>query len=281
MSNETDLDWLARNVHVWPAGAAFVRIHTNGNEPVFVTEFGAACGGDVFTRSQWLARRADLQNKPSWDDAPEWANWMAQSPRGHWEFFSANPRANHLWMYSVGERSLANDIANPGAILGDWRNTLERRPESPEKFKPITSIEDNQEQDMTPQATTQQAEKQPDNSWFERGELPPVGEVVTLNSINPNNYWAHHVGAKLTIVSHDKDTRGTGIAVYRIVDRDGFNEYHGLVAHAFRPIRTERELAIEEMMKTINVIDFVGTPHHLASEISAIMYDSGYRKDPK
>ncbi len=129
---------------------------------------------------------------------------------------------------------------------------------------------------MAKQSTTQQAEKQQDNSWFERGELPPVGEVVTLNSINPNNYWAHHVGAKLTIVSHDKDTRGTGIAVYRIVDRDGFNEYHGLAAHAFRPIRTERELAIEEM-----VIIMAETKRANYQITAASLYDAGYRKDPK
>ncbi len=113
------------------------------------------------------------------------------------------------------------------------------------------------------------------NHWFERGELPPVGEVVTFNSINPNNYWAHHVGAELTIVSHDKDTRGTDIAVYRFIDMDGFNEYHGLVAHAFRPIRTERDKAIDEMKQHC--------PHHgswdsVGRIYAEALYDAGYRK---
>lgn len=157
-----------------------------------------------------------------------------------------------------------------------WRDTLEKRTEEfkpsieeanrlAQEFKPFISIEDNQEQKM----------KQ-DNGWFDRGELPPVGEVVTLNSINPNNYWAHHVGAELTIVSHDKDTRGTGIAVYRIVDRDGFNEYHGLVAHAFRPIRTERDKSIEDIAK---IICKSGLRIDYFKDVAVAIYDAGYRKE--
>lgn len=133
----SDLDWLARNVHVWvPNELLRMKPCDNGNGTFRASWCYSGDGG--FTKAQWLALRAELQNKPSWNDAPEWANWMAQSPRGHWEFFSAKPRATYLWMYSVGERSSANDIATPGVILGDWRDTLESRPSDPSE-KAVTA----------------------------------------------------------------------------------------------------------------------------------------------
>ena len=30
-------------------------------------------------------------NKPSWDDAPEWANWLAMDETGEWVFFENKP----------------------------------------------------------------------------------------------------------------------------------------------------------------------------------------------
>ena len=140
MSNETDLDWLARNVHVWPADAEFVRIHTNGNEAVFVTKSGAACGGRVFTQSQWLTRRAELQNKPSWDDAPEWAELLAQDDSGEWYWYASKP--THPGMKSWWPAPGANNVqCGKGEVLGDWRDTLEKRPEQAE-FEPFVSVED-------------------------------------------------------------------------------------------------------------------------------------------
>lgn len=110
--------------------------------------------------------------------------------------------------------------------------------------------------------------------WHKNGELPPVGEVVMLNSTNPNDYWSHHVGAELTVVAHDKDSRGVGIAVYRFVDADGYNEYHGLVAHAFMPLRTGREKAIDEMVSLVE-------PLATYREFAGAIYDAGMYKEVK
>jgi len=54
--------------------------------------------------------------------------YMAQSPNGHWEFFAVKPRAEGWWRHPIGERSSANNASIRGAILGDWRDTLEKRP---------------------------------------------------------------------------------------------------------------------------------------------------------
>lgn len=111
-----------------------------------------------------------------------------------------------------------------GVALGDWRDTLEKRPEQ-KAFEPFTSIKDNQEKNM----------KQ-DNGWFERGELPPVG-VKCETLAEPELQW---VSAE--VVAH----------------RDGFaiiwvtSEKCGAQCDDpkhFRPIRTERDKLVE-LIKT-------------------------------
>ena len=136
MSNETDLDWLALNVHVWREGANYVCVnHTDGGY-VF-HEHNRNCA-IWFTKDQWLARRAELQNKPSWEGAPEWAEWLAQDKDGVWLWCGDEP--------ITGERGW-NHRAAPitqggiGEVLGDWSDTLEKRPEQAE-FEPFVSVED-------------------------------------------------------------------------------------------------------------------------------------------
>ncbi|QEG08974.1 hypothetical protein [Aeromonas phage 4_4512] len=71
MSNETDLDWLARNVHVWKSGYDLAVVQRGGGE-IYVT-WPSACSCGI-TKKQWLARRAELQSvteqfKPSIEEA--------------------------------------------------------------------------------------------------------------------------------------------------------------------------------------------------------------------
>ena len=78
----SDLNWLARNVHEWPAGDhqswCYVYMAHDGVMKASGNFLDAAAKPTMITIDQWLARRAELQNKPSWADAPEWANWLAQ-----------------------------------------------------------------------------------------------------------------------------------------------------------------------------------------------------------
>ena len=142
MSNETDLDWLARNVHKWPEGANYVCVnHTDGGY-VF-HEHNRNCA-IWFTKDQWLARRAELQNKPSWDDFGESAKFMAQDSDGAWMAFESEPAANyHVWSSMRGWCGYAREGRDRcrGEVLGDWRDTLEKRPEQA-KFEPFVSVED-------------------------------------------------------------------------------------------------------------------------------------------
>ncbi len=129
---EDDLTWLARNVDrklalpdVTHISRAKRRGHVFG---IFPHGAHPSAEPNWFTKAQWLARRAELQNKPSWADAPEWAQWLAQDESGFWYWYALRP--THPGMKSWWpEPATENNQCGKGEVLGDWRDTLERRPE--------------------------------------------------------------------------------------------------------------------------------------------------------
>lgn len=146
---ESDLDWMARNVHVWKGcdWSVLTRSHDCG---LWLTKESRkdAC----LTKSQWISRRAELQNKPSWNDAPEWAEWLAQDEDGEWKWLAGLPGK-----YVDGWTAVKFKVYCKGMALGDWRDTLEKRPEQTiadicrevtgenrhkEVFEPFVSVED-------------------------------------------------------------------------------------------------------------------------------------------
>lgn len=75
--------------------------------------------------------------------------------------------------------------------------------------------------------------------------LPPVGSVVEVVDVMPHERYKGHVGKHVKILEHRK-RNGYDVAVYEVEYSGGF-EYHALVAERFRPLRTERDRAIERM----------------------------------
>ena len=62
MSNETDLDWLARNVHKWPEGKREVLVCYPRNVDALIWSCVLSNAGWI-TKEQWLARRAELASQ--------------------------------------------------------------------------------------------------------------------------------------------------------------------------------------------------------------------------
>lgn len=104
--------------------------------------------------------------------------------------------------------------------------------------------------------------------WHKNGELPPVGEVCEAYIDYPPQW------IETEIVAH-KD--GFAIGWCKSVMKG----CHGDKAHEFRPLSTEREKAIDEMV--CEFIDHHGDPkcgeRYLG--IAAKLYDAGYRKEVK
>ena len=63
--------------------------------------------------------------KPSWNDAPEWANWLAMSDVGVWTWFEKEPSISYGMGYYFAEHGGEwEDVINDM----DWTDSLESKP---------------------------------------------------------------------------------------------------------------------------------------------------------
>lgn len=111
-----------------------------------------------------------------------------------------------------------------------------------------------------------------DHSWYERRELPPVGCVCELSDEVNNNRgerWTESVknGVRVKILCH-YNPFGAKVAVFSI-NGDVFQA----VAKGFRPLRTDREKAIEDMSRIIH--EHGGVINDIS--LGALL-DAGYHK---
>lgn len=133
MTRQEQLDAVVRNYGVWQGELnelAFCSgdtvVYMIGYVKIPVSRDGGFYG---FTRSEVETRKAELQNKPSWDDAPERANYRAQDADGRWCWYNLEPHP----VNDFREFRSADAVCVPattGELIGDWRDTLEKRPES-------------------------------------------------------------------------------------------------------------------------------------------------------
>lgn len=100
------------------------------------------------------------------------------------------------------------------------------------------------------------------SDWHKNGELPPVGEVCLY-------VVSERLSVEVEITAHAK----LGICFVQ-VGQSG-ESYVSKVAelHRFRPLRTERDKAIDEM------IGCLGSRWANCEEIAAHLYENGYRKE--
>lgn len=124
----SDLDWLARNVHKWPAGDhqpwCYVYMTYGGVMKAAGNFLDAVANPAMITIDQWLTRRAELQNKPSWGLSGSWSEYLAQDMDGEWKWLGENP--------SLGDDHWTADELRSqckGVVIGNWYDTLEKRPE--------------------------------------------------------------------------------------------------------------------------------------------------------
>lgn len=115
-----ELTWLVRETKgVWPEGDTLIARWEQDGQPFVASICGLQTAGlHWFTRAQYLERKAELQNKPSWDGAPAWALSVTQRRNGEW-----------FWMDShhpfKGQSLSSGRI---GEVLGDWLDSTEKRP---------------------------------------------------------------------------------------------------------------------------------------------------------
>ena len=113
---------------------------------------------------------------------------------------------------------------------------------------------------MTVKKQQQSAKPSQDNSWYERSELPPVGCECEAFDSNENKWMRVEVIA----------IREGYVMMWCRECLCGFQSDDKSI---FRPLRTEREKAIDEMVSVIKWSAF-----HDPEFTASILYDAGYRK---
>lgn len=72
------------------------------------------------------------ESKPSWKDAPAWANWLAQDEDGEWYWYENEPELDlEQWNGVTGGRNIEAQSLLGGkqvAYTSNWQQTLEERP---------------------------------------------------------------------------------------------------------------------------------------------------------
>jgi len=262
---EDDLTWLAMNVHEWPTGDTFIgRILKDGVYSVTSVAGIPTSFVNWFTIDQWIERRSKMQNKPSWDDAPGWANWLCQRDDGMWFWCVEEPRVSENGWETRHEARAAYPSGDqiPEYVLGDWRDTLERRPVDLSESAVTARLTEATENVLAAAPALMDDKFSIDrNDWFWRGELPPVGEFVDVEG-EDLVYGDGELNCE--VIAHVEDT-----AVIRMSYGLGCFQKHVL-----SPSRTERDKAID-VMKQYCPYPSWDTVGRIYAEA---LYDAGYRK---
>lgn len=106
--------------------------------------------------------------------------------------------------------------------------------------------------------------------WDGEG-VPPAGTLIELLSD-----MQHHSSRKVVVVGFDSTLKRV---VFR--DLDWFDlEYDSALLDRVRPLRSEREKAVEEMMQEAgySASDCYVSDYHVVALVVEAIYDAGYRK---
>lgn len=220
----SDLDWLARNVHVWVEDWTHVRKCQVRHEARWMASLSPnAEYKDWRTKAQWLARRAELQNKPSWDGARKWANWLGQDEDGAWWYFSAKPKCQSRSFDEMCS-GICADFAGAGEVLGDWRDTLERRPETSEMPSHIN--QPKQSAEIPECAEVKQfeqfvsAEDAKISIMQSDGDIKHFGGIIG-RKLPPEEYAATTKKPAITPSKYTKTIHGVSLDVYDVLQAWG------------------------------------------------------------
>ena len=296
MTRQEQLDAVVRSYGEWPSDGefdmAFWRKECNRVDFLRSNVWGReyrAYGQLVayaFTRAEVEARKAELQNKPGWDDAPVNAESLIQSDGGDWQWMvrienlaAALPRYEIIPQYS----------GYSGEIIGDWRETLEKRPvaddqPTPEEDEAFNSIDASSVETLSsgiirdaveePVRVLSDAKKEEvrnidsgsltdeGGKWNGEG-LPPVGVECYLQLA------FNDMGECLITYM------GDGVFCYR--QNSSGNEYTGSVRDTvFRSIKSDRENWIDAALHVEAELQDNYKPH----ELIEALYDAGLAKLP-
>ena len=194
---------------------------------------------------------------------PKECHWMFAASNGFGSAFCwTNKPKRSGWNWLGGGKF--TPCCEIGASIPNWHQCVLSRDEYftayPEQAKIEIGNGTKHKVEVEMKSESEVAIKASD--WHKNGELPPVGEVCEAYIDYPPQW------VETEIVAH-KD--GFAIGWCKSVMKGCYGDK----ANEFRPLRTEREKAIDEM------VDCLGSRWANCEEIAAHLYENGYRKEVK
>lgn len=120
-----------------------------------------------------------------------------------------------------------------------------------------------------------------DNSWYEKGELPPVGSKCKFTGRDEDDCLEHERAAKgqeVEIACHF-DTQACRVAGFLFKGKCG-EVFIGQARYDyFEPIKTEKERAIDEIKAIVVSQGWLSADGTVSADIANKIYDAGYRKN--
>ena len=277
------------------------------------------CGGTGFdphhyelicTREEFNAAADRMRGKPDWSTLPAKAEWLAQDRCGIWKPMQGRKPTIEEGSYWVTDHHLQPQPR--GTVIGDWRNTLEKRPEqkadplngylwgveyptdgkrpdladdvvvwwentdndtaattcgdlnwdwpshpvtlfkiTDQRYEPVDEATESERLGIMPPVKKNEDCKMPAPAkpWFEAGEFPPAGAVCEYKFQNPKYSWQP---VTVNYISN--------LHAILTCHLDG-DEVHtdGYTAADFRPIKTDKEKAIEAAITAMQPNALTGT----------------------
>lgn len=215
----------------------------------------------------------------------EGGNFAAQDKNASVTFFVDKPwRCGFAWEADDFE-CVSGFLAKE--TIGNWHQTILSSDEYFTAYTEQLKVEINNETEhkVEVEMTSESEMTIKVSDWHKNGELPPVGEVCIFDPEWRTEYFDEKaisaIGKEVSIISHVKFKGAVGSVAVFMCDTGGVAIVRTANQDCFRPLRTERDKAIDEMVGEF--IDHYGDPkggeRYLG--IAAKLYEAGYRKEVK
>ena len=182
-----------------------------------------------FGWNEYQLRRTELINRPSWDDAPEWAEWLAQDEDGDWWWYECPIEVDDLdeeeWVEEHGvDGRLVRATSGTTPDGHDWRDTLEPRPQAQSDIKQckhcgiefrrphVDGIPDDRCTRCDDEIKALRPESEPAKSWWTSKKCTECGHTTAAKGSDDNP-----VCPECVAISYDEDS-DAGAAVSLALD---------------------------------------------------------------
>ena len=277
----------------YAVGSFITLIHDDGSScPRFNGVHAIFESGDSFFPLDFVEKVAKIKPaKQALADAihqnggwPKECHWMFAASNGFGSAFCwTNKPKRSGWNWLGGGKF--TPCCEIGASIPNWHQCVLSRDEYftayPEQAKVEVKNETKNQVEVEMKSESEMTINASD--WHKNGELPPVGEVCIFDPTGGECYFNDDElkakGHQVCILAHTKYKQSSGsVAVFKW-DLDECCGVSSANACSFRPLRTERDKAIEEMVKVLkSAIQDTKTVHKICA---SALYNAGYRKEVK